>query len=113
MELPWKLRVRLATGVASALKYLYGLDIPHAPQELHSHAIFVTSEYVPKLCGSIRRVVQAKQCHSEKTNVFHYGTVLWELLTRRSAAEGLLGAYKQAEAHAQRTHRWPTGEDFI
>jgi hypothetical protein len=113
VELPWKLRVRLATGVASALKYLYGLDIPHAPQELHSHSVFVTSEYVPKLCGSIRRVDDAKQCHSEKTNVFHFGTVLWELLTRRSAVDGLLGAYKQAEAHARRTYRWPTGEDYL
>ena len=27
-------------------------------------------------------------------NVFHFGTILWELLTRRSAADGLLDAYQ-------------------
>eukprot|EP01046_Picozoa_sp_COSAG06_P016209 COSAG06_NODE_1066_length_10841_cov_14.808806_5_plen_318_part_00 len=176
--------------------------------------IFVTADYVPKLCGSIRRLAKVK-CHSEKTNVFHFGTILWELLTRRSAAvsfssslllfssllfssllfcssgrrrrrrrlrpsshnttqhnttqhnttqhnttqhnttqhsttqhntrqdkttqhntthsdvcatashasairslflpgqDGLLGAYKQAEALARRKHKWPTGEDYL
>jgi hypothetical protein len=51
--------------------------------------IFVTADYVPKLCGSIRRLAEVK-CHSEKTNVFHFGTILWELLTRRSAAVSVI-----------------------
>ncbi len=27
--------------------------------------------------------------------------------------DGLLGAYKQAEALARRKHKWPTGEDYL
>ena len=108
VELPWVLRVRLAVGVASALQYLYGSAPAHAPYELHSGAVLVTADYVPKLC-SVRRVASV-ECHSEAANVFHFGTVLWELLTRRSAADGLLEAYRIAEQSARHSHRWPTGE---
>ena len=108
VELPWVLRVRLAVGVASALQYLYGSAPAHAPYELHSGAVLVTADYVPKLC-SVRRVASV-ECHSQSANVFHFGTVLWELLTRRSAADGLLEAYRIAEQSARHSHRWPTGE---
>ena len=40
-ELPWSLRVRIATGVASASAHLYSIEPAHAPLELTSSAVYV------------------------------------------------------------------------
>jgi hypothetical protein len=81
------LRVRMATGLACGLAHLYDSSqgFPaHAPVELHSGAVLISPDFVPKLSG-VRRVAGVG-CHQERTNVFHMGTILWELLTRRSVA---------------------------
>ena len=87
-ELPWLLRVRLVTGLACGLAHLYASPPHHAPIELHSGVVLVTADFVPKLTG-VRRV-EAVSCHSQSANVFHLGTIMWELLTRRSVPSGAL-----------------------
>ena len=123
---PWALVKRVACGTARGMAYLHSGVPPVLHRDLKSANILLDESYTPKVCdfglsrlqastnssmtgncGTVQWMapeVLANQKYNEKADVFSYGIILWELLTRACPYEGM-GAVQCALAVLNRDHR--------
>jgi len=122
----WALVKRVACGTARGMVYLHSGTPPVLHRDLKSANILLDESYNPKVCdfglsrlqsaagasmtgncGTVQWMapeVLANQRYNEKADVFSYGIILWELLTRACPYEGQ-NAVQCALAVLNRNHR--------
>ncbi len=107
---PWVLIKKVAVGVARGMAYLHGGEPPVLHRDLKSANILLDESYNPKVCdfglsrlkaqersmtgncGTVQWMapeVLANQSYNEKADVFSYGIICWELLTRQCPYDGM------------------------
>jgi len=109
-SVPWLLRIRIAEDVARAMNYLHSMQPPIVHRDLKSRNILLDERYNAKLAdfGATRvrentiietstslgtPAYMAPEClrgesFDEKSDIYSYGVVLYELLTGRTPWEG-------------------------
>lgn len=107
---PWELVKRVACGAARGMAYLHNGNPPILHRDLKSANILLNESYTPKVCdfglsrlkaqersmtgncGTVQWMapeVLANQSYNEKADVFSYGIICIELLTRECPYEGM------------------------
>lgn len=106
----WVLVKKVAIGMARGMAYLHGGEPPVLHRDLKSANILLDESYNPKVCdfglsrlkaqersmtgncGTVQWMapeVLANQAYNEKADVFSYGIICWELLSRQCPYEGM------------------------
>jgi serine/threonine protein kinase len=122
---PWVLVKKVACGSARGMNYLHKGNPPVLHRDLKSANILLDESYTPKVCdfglsrlkakdrsmtgncGTVQWMapeVLANQSYNEKADVYSYGIILWELLTRECPYEDMT-AIQCALAVLNRNHR--------
>ena len=122
---PWVLVKKVACGSARGMNYLHNGKPPVLHRDLKSANILLDESYTPKVCdfglsrlkakdrsmtgncGTVQWMapeVLANQSYNEKADVYSYGIILWELLTRECPYEDM-SAIQCALAVLNRNHR--------
>jgi serine/threonine protein kinase len=107
---PWQLVKRVASGAARGMAYLHHGNPPVLHRDLKSANLLLDEAYTVKVCdfGLSRLKAQARSMtgncgtvqwmapevlanmdYDEKADVFSYGIILWELLSRECPYEGM------------------------
>lgn len=107
---PWTLVKRVASGAARGMTYLHSGNPPVLHRDLKSANLLLDDSYTAKVadfglsrlkaqnrsmtgnCGTVQWMapeVLASQSYAEPADVFSYGIILWELLTRECPYEGM------------------------
>ena len=107
---PWLLVKRVAIGVARGMAYLHSGDPPVLHRDLKSANILLDESYNPKVCdfglsrlkahersmtgncGTVQWMapeVLASKPYNEKADVYSFGIICWELLSRQCPYEGM------------------------
>jgi hypothetical protein len=107
---PWSLVKEVAVGTARAMAYLHAGVPPVLHRDLKSANILLDKSYTAKVCdfglsrlkahersmtgncGTVQWMapeVLANKSYNEKADVFSYGIICWELLTRECPYEGM------------------------
>lgn len=107
---PWILVKRVASGAARGMTYLHSGNPPVLHRDLKSANLLLDDSYTAKVadfglsrlkaqnrsmtgnCGTVQWMapeVLASQRYAEPADVFSYGIILWELLTRECPYEGM------------------------
>lgn len=107
---PWPLVRRVAFGAARGMAYLHSGNPPVLHRDLKSANLLLDESYTAKVCdfglsrlkaqarsmtgncGTVQWMapeVLANQKYDEKADVFSYGIILWELLSRECPYEGM------------------------
>jgi len=102
IQLPWKLRMKIARSIALALNYLHTLDPVIIHRDLKSSNILVDENWGVKVadfgfarikaenttmtrcgtpCWTAPEILRG-QAYDEKADIYSFGIVLWELVTR-------------------------------
>jgi len=102
IQLPWKLRMKICRSVALALNYLHTLDPIIIHRDLKSSNILVDENWGVKVadfgfariradnatmtrcgtpCWTAPEILRG-QAYDEKADIYSFGIVMWELLTR-------------------------------
>jgi hypothetical protein len=107
---PWILVKRVASGTARGMCYLHSGNPPVLHRDLKSANILLDESYTAKLadfglsrlkavrsgmtgnCGTVQWMAPEVLCnedYAEPADVFSYGIILWEMLTRECPYEGM------------------------
>ena len=107
---PWILVKKVAVGIARGMAYLHGGDPPVLHRDLKSANILLDESYNAKVCdfglsrlkarersmtgncGTVQWMapeVLASQAYNEKADIFSYGIICWELLSRQCPYDGM------------------------
>jgi len=108
---PWILVKRVAAGAARGMTYLHSGNPPVLHRDLKSANILLDESYTAKLadfglsrlkavrsagmtgnCGTVQWMAPEVLCseeYAEPADVFSYGIILWEMLTRECPYEGM------------------------
>ncbi|KAL6131645.1 hypothetical protein ACLB2K_070019 [Fragaria x ananassa] len=95
-HLDWRMRMRIAMGMAYCLEHMHQMKPPMAHNNLTSSAVLLTEDYAPKVSevtfwnelaeaekqSSGSRLSNA-QSTSLKSNVYNFGVILFEIVTGR------------------------------
>uniref|UniRef100_A0A6S8IK00 Protein kinase domain-containing protein n=2 Tax=Amphora coffeiformis TaxID=265554 RepID=A0A6S8IK00_9STRA len=122
---PWILVKKVACGSARGMNYLHSGKPPVLHRDLKSANILLDESYTPKVCdfglsrlkaqdrsmtgncGTVQWMapeVLANQAYNEKADIYSYGIILWELLTRQCPYDDM-SAIQCALAVLNRNHR--------
>eukprot|EP01098_Paradermamoeba_levis_P014665 TRINITY_DN70_c0_g1_i3.p1 TRINITY_DN70_c0_g1~~TRINITY_DN70_c0_g1_i3.p1 ORF type:complete len:360 (-),score=123.87 TRINITY_DN70_c0_g1_i3:147-1097(-) len=130
IPLGWKLRVKIAIDVASAMSFLHSKGIIH--RDLKSNNLLVGENFKVKVCDfGFARDIDSSECmtlcgtdewmapevmlgekYNEKADVFSYGMVLVELITRKKPPKRLPGkafAYEPEKLKQEAPPQCPPG----
>lgn len=107
---PWELVKRVACGAARGMAYLHSGNPPVLHRDLKSANLLLDESYTAKVCdfglsrlkaqsrsmtgncGTVQWMapeVLSNMSYDEKADVFSYGIILWELLSRECPYEGM------------------------
>lgn len=107
---PWALVRRVAEGAARGMNYLHCGKPAVLHRDLKSANVLLDESYIPKVCdfglsrlnteensmtgncGTVQWMapeILANQKYAEPADVYSYGIILWELLTRECPYEGM------------------------
>lgn len=121
----WMLVKHVATGAARAMAYLHSGKPPVLHRDLKSANILLDGSYTPKVCdfglsrlkaqeqsmtgncGTVQWMapeVLSDESYNEKADIFSYGIICWELLTRECPYDGM-SAIQCAMAVLDRDYR--------
>ncbi|XP_050384986.1 probable inactive receptor-like protein kinase At3g56050 isoform X2 [Argentina anserina] len=95
-HLDWRMRIRIAMGMAYCLEHMHQLNPPIAHNNLTSSAVLLTEDYAPKVSEVTfwNEVAEAEkqssgsrlsdgQSTSLESNVYSFGVILFEIVTGR------------------------------
>jgi serine/threonine protein kinase len=107
---PWELVKRVACGAARGMAYLHSGKPPVLHRDLKSANLLLDESYTTKVCdfglsrlkaqersmtgncGTVQWMapeVLANMSYNEKADIFSYGIILWELLSRECPYDGM------------------------
>jgi serine/threonine protein kinase len=107
---PWELVKRVACGAARGMTYLHSGNPPVLHRDLKSANLLLDDSYTTKVCdfglsrlkaqersmtgncGTVQWMapeVLANMSYNEKADVYSYGIICWELLTRECPYDGM------------------------
>lgn len=95
-HLDWRMRLRIAMGMAYCLEYMHQLNPPIAHNNLNSGSIQLTEDYAPKVSefSFSNEIAEAEKESSSielftipsanrESNVYSFGVILFEMVTGR------------------------------
>jgi len=107
---PWKLVKNVASGAAQGMAYLHSGDPPVLHRDLKSANLLLTESYTAKVCdfglsrlksqersmtgncGTVQWMapeVLANMKYNEKADIYSFGIICWELLSRECPYDGM------------------------
>ncbi|XP_044505625.1 inactive receptor-like serine/threonine-protein kinase At2g40270 isoform X2 [Mangifera indica] len=116
-HLDWRMRLRVAMGMAYCLEHLHQLTPPVAHRKLQSSSIYLTEDYAAKVSdfsfwndtttaktGSASMELLEMSANYPESNVYNFGVILFEMITGRipfavddSPVEDWASAYLKVE----------------
>ncbi|KAL8147967.1 inactive receptor-like serine/threonine-protein kinase At2g40270 [Apium graveolens] len=123
-HLDWRMRLRIAMGMAYCLEYMHQLNPPTAHANLQSSSVYLTEDYAAKISdfsfwndatagkmGSVSTELLETSVSDPESNVYNFGVILYEMITGRLPNSG--GDYSfvnWATGYLSGTRKEPLGE---